>query len=624
LGIWTNIANGFSIFARDIVTHNGRTWVANADHSRGVSFEPGVSGVWEIAADAGTSGTAGASGTSGTNGAPGATGGAGPGVVFRGEYVSGETYFFTATRRDIVKSAGTFYLFATSTTDTGTTTHTAPPSANWTAFGAQFSSVATDILLAQDVFADRTINIGADGATPVIALNADHPTNANPFISIGQISQGFGNAGIFLGYDGGVGKVSVDNGLIGGWNINSTNINNSGVSLSTSDGGNRGLFIDNASGGEAVAVHDGTSFRNSTSTSPFSDFSDPGNSQSVTGGIFGQNTPSTAGYTFLSGFTSTVSVSDGGMIGITSGEIDILISQSPGSYWIDRGVATFLQTYHWLYLQVYNSADTFIGERLIASGYVNYNGSYDKLISNLGTASIVLSSGTYKTRIKHLIGVNFLSPGETITLHDAYYIGVNAVFATSGAGRSVELCQIGLKSTYGLNNFIVNTTLDGSDLLSVGGSSNFGGPATFTGIDASVIDVDSLTVGEISLRSGVLTINGDIRATGDIYALASSDERLKENVIPISNPMDKIKKLGGYTFNWNDISKKPTHIEEIGVIAQEVQQVLPQIVREKGDGYLGVDYEKIVALLIEGVKHQQEEIDELKSEILKLNQIINK
>jgi hypothetical protein len=131
-------------------------------------------------------------------------------------------------------------------------------------------------------------------------------------------------------------------------------------------------------------------------------------------------------------------------------------------------------------------------------------------------------------------------------------------------------------------------------------------------------------VGSISISDGVFTINGDIRATGDIYALASSDQRLKENILPISNPIEKIKQIGGYTFNWNDVSKKPTHIEEIGVMAQEVQKVLPQIVREKGDGFLGVDYEKIVALLIEGVKQQQEEIDVLKNEIIKLNKITNK
>jgi len=73
----------------------------------------------------------------------------------------------------------------------------------WASFGAEFTSVATDILFANDVYADKTINIGTDDGSPVIALNADAPNNENPFISIGQDSQGFLNDGIYFGYAAG-------------------------------------------------------------------------------------------------------------------------------------------------------------------------------------------------------------------------------------------------------------------------------------------------------------------------------------------------------------------------------------------------------------------------------------
>jgi len=88
--------------------------------------------------------------------------------------------------------------------------------------------------------------------------------------------------------------------------------------------------------------------------------------------------------------------------------------------------------------------------------------------------------------------------------------------------------------------------------------------------------------------------------------------------------MDKIKKIGGYTFNWNGISNKPKNIQEVGVLAQEIQEVLPEVVREKGDGYLGVDYEKIIALLIEGIKEQNSEIVELKNEIISIKKLLNR
>jgi hypothetical protein len=297
-----------------------------------------------------------------------------------------------------------------------------------------------------------------------------------------------------------------------------------------------------------------------------------------------------------------------------------MISNSAStSYWMQISTATYVQTYHWVSLEVVG-----VGETLIASGYVFYNGSsYERGISSTGGGSVVIpTGGTYNVRIKHQIGVNYLIGGESITLKTPNFSGVNAVVGS--APRSVEICQAGLQSLYGSNQFKVDTSLSATSFLTVKGSSSFSGLTTFSTLSATNASITNLSVSEFSVSSGVLTINGDLRATGDVYALTSSDKRLKENIIPISNPIDKIKKIGGYTFNWNDISKKPKHIEEIGVIAQEVQQVLPQVVREKGDGFLGVDYEKIVALLIEGVKQQQEEIDELKSEIIKLNQIIKK
>ena len=74
----------------------------------------------------------------------------------------------------------------------------------WESFGAEFTSVATDILFAQDVYADKTVNIGSNDGSPVISLNADSDaSNENPFIAIGQDTFGFGEDGIYFGYDGG-------------------------------------------------------------------------------------------------------------------------------------------------------------------------------------------------------------------------------------------------------------------------------------------------------------------------------------------------------------------------------------------------------------------------------------
>ena len=113
--------------------------------------------------------------------------------------------------------------------------------------------------------------------------------------------------------------------------------------------------------------------------------------------------------------------------------------------------------------------------------------------------------------------------------------------------------------------------------------------------------------------NGTGQITGSLQVKGDVTAFYSSDERLKDNVTPILNPVDKVKSIGGYEFDWNDKSDKKGH--DVGVIAQEIEKVLPELVVERDSGYKAVRYEKIVALLIEAIKQQQLQIDELKSKV---------
>ena len=115
------------------------------------------------------------------------------------------------------------------------------------------------------------------------------------------------------------------------------------------------------------------------------------------------------------------------------------------------------------------------------------------------------------------------------------------------------------------------------------------------------------------MTGSALLVNGAINATGDITAFFSSDERLKDNVTPIGSAIDKINQIGGYEFDWNNSSEHSGH--DVGVIAQEIEKVLPEVVATRKNGYLAVRYEKIVALLIQAVKEQQLQIEELKSKL---------
>ena len=114
--------------------------------------------------------------------------------------------------------------------------------------------------------------------------------------------------------------------------------------------------------------------------------------------------------------------------------------------------------------------------------------------------------------------------------------------------------------------------------------------------------------------TGTLSVTGSIYSSGDVVAFASSDARLKDNLQPISSPIEKVQQIGGYEFDWNE--NQSTHTgHDIGVIAQEIEKILPELVTTRDDGYKAVRYEKIVALLIEAVKEQQSQIDELKARL---------
>ena len=119
----------------------------------------------------------------------------------------------------------------------------------------------------------------------------------------------------------------------------------------------------------------------------------------------------------------------------------------------------------------------------------------------------------------------------------------------------------------------------------------------------------------------MLDSSSDLHVLGDIIAFSStlSDQRLKDDVETLDKSLEKILQLRGVSFTWNAGSREG--VRDIGVIAQEVETVIPEIVREKKAELIDglptktVDYEKLVAVLIEGMKEQQSQIDELREEI---------
>ena len=120
----------------------------------------------------------------------------------------------------------------------------------------------------------------------------------------------------------------------------------------------------------------------------------------------------------------------------------------------------------------------------------------------------------------------------------------------------------------------------------------------------------------------------NLYAAGDVYA-SYSDVRLKTNIRPITGALDKVNSISGVYYNPSDVAIGYgfDSSEQVGVIAQEIKKVLPQIVKQapfdtandgsskSGEKYITVQYEKIVPLLIEAIKELSAEVESLKNQI---------
>jgi len=109
--------------------------------------------------------------------------------------------------------------------------------------------------------------------------------------------------------------------------------------------------------------------------------------------------------------------------------------------------------------------------------------------------------------------------------------------------------------------------------------------------------------------------NGDIHATG---TSTSSDVRYKRNIQQIINPIDKIKGIRGVTYFWDTNKFKDkgfTDKKQIGLIAQEIEEILPELVQEDEKGYKAVSYDKLTSVLVEAVKEQQKQIENQQQQI---------
>jgi hypothetical protein len=572
----------------------------------------------------------------------------GPGIVFRGPWSANiDQYYFDPSigRRDAVLYGGTGGTYYAAKSGSGDTTYLNPNTSEyfsgslananaggyttylnyktpgvdndyWEALGTQELFVAAKIAIFEESYVQNTINVGTNAlgsaANIILYGNVDRP-----YISIGQTGTiGYGNSGIWMGTFGSPGFTSRLS-LVG-----------SGGSL----------------------LWDGT------------DLSVSGAVNATTGNFSGYVT---AGGVQLGAALPTNPIGSGTANGLYI---------NTNNYWVDNGTTTVFKAGGSSNYINWDGSSTLsvVGDITATSGYISSlftvgsnAASRIFLDAQTTTRKIYIGAGNFDnndttfyvdTSGKFSLGSRFKF--ETTTSGFGSYITANSImyvrdiranlvsfdwqlpdgsgygmFSDSGAilgpfgGWAASIYFQGL--TYGAT--FTKTGVFEFDYVAISGgtitgvsSVNVSGTLTATGLDIN-------GAGDISTTlyvGGILTGGSSATFTGDVTA-NTSDERLKTNVRKIDNALEKVSQINGVYYNFTDEALKLNHTldkeEQVGLLAQEVQSVLPHIIKPapfdidresgesiSGENYLTIQYEKIVPLLLEAIKELKAEVEELK------------
>lgn len=307
---------------------------------------------------------------------------------------------------------------------------------------------------------------------------------------------------------------------------------------------------------------------------------------------------------------------------------------------IDPSLVAFGQSY---------SQSTTNPARLLESRYVPMNDHNVFFINNptdpsSNTGYNKVGIGIDNPSLPGKLSVQSLNSGESTTLalfnsavggavgSNTVVNGVNTASSTSNWGEFLNVSGAtgtnqGSRYDIAGGNEAIGITLD----VVGGGNRNLGIRSTASGTAAESVGVLAEASGGINRNYGIMGVaavgpnsyagyfHGDIYVNGNGTAAGSfisSDQRFKQNIRTLEGVAAKLQQLSGYTYAMRTAEFKEKNFaqtEQIGLIAQEVKAVFPQLVKEDEKGYLAVNYDGMVPVLLEAIKEQQQQIDALKA-----------